>query len=190
MTQPVTLNVNLFAGPGVGKSATAWGLSWALKMQGIHVEYVAEYPKLLQYRGTLNMTPQRDIVGPQLDWMEELQGKVAVIVTDGPALQSLAYCTGETQREIAELIEQRSGTWQNLNVLLHRDIRGSYESKGRYQNEQQAVSFHTEHLAPFVRQNIPDVVEIQLDKGTEWMTQLTGLVKARLAELEQLAAAV
>lgn len=42
-----TLVVNLFAGPGAGKTTCAWEIAAELKKLGVHTEYVPEYAKEL-----------------------------------------------------------------------------------------------------------------------------------------------
>ena len=42
-----TLVVNLFAGPGAGKTTCAWEIASELKKRGIVTEYVPEYAKEL-----------------------------------------------------------------------------------------------------------------------------------------------
>ena len=42
-----TLVVNLFAGPGAGKTSCAWEIASELKKRGIVTEYVPEYAKEL-----------------------------------------------------------------------------------------------------------------------------------------------
>lgn len=43
------VNINLFAGPGTGKSTTAAGVFFEMKRSGMSVEYVTEYAKSLVF---------------------------------------------------------------------------------------------------------------------------------------------
>ena len=50
--------INLFAGPGIGKSTTAAGVFWKMKTLGFKVELVTEFAKSLVYASDLKLNDQ------------------------------------------------------------------------------------------------------------------------------------
>lgn len=83
--------INLFAGPGAGKSTTATGVFSLLKMHDVNCEYVSEYAKDLSWEGTLNDVAPEKILQEQWDRMSRLIGKVEYIISDSPLLMQCAY---------------------------------------------------------------------------------------------------
>ena len=55
--------VNLFSGPGAGKSTTAAGLFYKLKKQGVNCELVTEYAKHVTWRGNFSTLKNQVYVG-------------------------------------------------------------------------------------------------------------------------------
>lgn len=43
------ININIFGGPGVGKSTISSGLFYQMKTRGYKVEFISEYAKDLTY---------------------------------------------------------------------------------------------------------------------------------------------
>lgn len=179
-----TLNVSLYAGPGIGKSATALGLAWRLSMMGLHVEYVPEYPKKLHYLGTLAQASQHEIVEGLIESVDYLQGKVQVIVSDGSARMSLVYAHPSIRDFLRDRVDEATAGWEFYNVLLHRDITGKYQRDGRYQTEEQAIDFHRHRMIPFVRDEVANVHEVHLAETNEWLDNLAQDVATRARELQ------
>ena len=85
-----TLIVNLFAGPGAGKSTCAWRLAGELTRQGLRVEYVPEYAKELVWDNRMDLLDgslehQRMIFEEQNHRIQRLVGKVDVALPRGGA---------------------------------------------------------------------------------------------------------
>lgn len=180
-----TLNVNLYAGPGFGKSVTAALLYAALKLRGIHAELVSEYAKELVYRDELKGKSQNEIMREQLRRQGLLQGKTTVVVTDSPTPMSLVYALrlGVQGDDLEALYrQQREGTegWYNMDVLLHRVITPEeFEQEGREQDLTGCLEMH-EAITDFVRKHSPNHVELPVDLA---LSGLTALVLARLAKV-------
>lgn len=88
----MTLIVNLYGGPGTGKSTTAAGLFYKLKEAGINSEYIQEYAKDKTWQAdyfTLECQPY--ITSKQLYRLHRVLDKVDVVVTDSPLIQGLVY---------------------------------------------------------------------------------------------------
>lgn len=88
----MTLIVNLFGAPGVGKSTTATGVFSKLKLAGVNAEYVPEVAKDFTWEERQrSLTFQPYVHAKQLRNTERLISKVDVIVTDSPPLLSSFY---------------------------------------------------------------------------------------------------
>ena len=166
----MTLNINLYAGPGVGKSVTMANLFVALKLRGIHCEMVPEFAKELQYDGVLLTTPQLRIVREQLRRQSRLQGHAEVVVTDSPVPLSLPYSPRPARDRLERIVRKETAGWTCLNLLLHRDLDEGYETKGRYQDKEGAKSFHRDVMVPFVKEyHGADVVELHVEAVLPWV---------------------
>lgn len=131
-----TLIVNLFAGPGVGKSTIASGIFSELKWAGVDCEYVHEFAKWLVWQDHQSpLACQPFIYGTQL-WMNEcLQGKVEVLVTDSPVLLSLIYDKDNCDAWKHSVVK-RFKKKNHMNFYLQR--MKPYNPNGRNQNEDEA----------------------------------------------------
>lgn len=138
----MTLVVNLFAGPGTGKSTTAAAVFANLKKRGINAEIVHEYAKDLTWEQrlrTLNYQPY--VLAKQAYHVHRLIGEVDVIVTDSPILMcGFIYGHDSTvAHQIRELALAQFNQWDTFNALLHRDEAvHAWNPKGRNQTQDQA----------------------------------------------------
>lgn len=133
-----TLVVNLFGGPGIGKSTNAARLFSMLKDEGIETELVVEYAKELVWSDNLKaLSNQLHVFSAQNDRIARLQGKVQVVVTDSPLHLSLYYGKDQTETFKA-LVREVSSSYQNVNVLLTR-VK-PYSENGRLQTLEESTS--------------------------------------------------
>lgn len=143
-TAPVrTFVVNLFGGPGTGKSTTAAGLFAYLKARGVLCELVTEYAKDLTWaRDAEGLRDSLDLLAQQSARQRRLVGKVEFIITDSPLPLILCfaakyelelYQTGWFDNAVLGCFSQ----YNNLNVLLRR-VK-PYSPVGRNQTEQEAL---------------------------------------------------
>lgn len=133
----ITKVMNLFAGPGAGKSTTAAGLFYKLKTQNKSCELVTEFAKDLtweQRHGALSCQPY--VFGKQLMKLHRLLGKVEYVITDSPLLLSLVYCGAEYPNSFKEATYDVFMTMNNINIFLDR-VK-PYHSAGRNQTEGEA----------------------------------------------------
>ena len=81
----MTIIVNLFAGPGSGKSTTAAGVFYHLKRKNINCELVREYAKELVWEKSFEkLKDQGHVTLEQQHRVNILKPYVDVIVTDSP----------------------------------------------------------------------------------------------------------
>ncbi len=144
--------VNLFAGPGAGKSTTAAGIFFQLKLEGIECELVREYAKDVVWEGRHNLLTdegQLYLFAKQLKRMADVKDKVDVIVTDSPLLLSRVY-GANLSKSFYDLVGEEFDKFENLNFFIERDK--PYNSNGRMQTEFQAkqIDIAIRHLiAPY-----------------------------------------
>ena len=130
-----TLVINLFGGPGIGKSTTAALVFVKLKLAGVDSEYVPEFAKDCVWEkrhDTFN--DQIYIFGKQQHRIARLAGKVDVVVTDSPILLNVYY--GKDNKPLVDLTLSEFAKYNNLNYRLIREKE--YNPNGRNQTEAEA----------------------------------------------------
>ena len=137
----MTLNVNLFGGPGTGKSTMMAALFAELKMDGCNVEMSHEFAKKKVWEESFGvLDDQYYIFGKQYHGLHILQDKVDAVITDSPLLLSLIYAKDKIAENcwdaFEELVVTSSGNMDNLNIFLMREKE--YNPAGRMQNEGEA----------------------------------------------------
>lgn len=128
-----TVVVNMFAGPGAGKTTCAWEVASDLKKKGFVVEYVSEAAKEHVWDNDLEILDgseknQRRLFEEQDRRVQRLMGKVEVIVTDSPILLSSIYVK-EDAPELKKDVVNRFKKQNNFNVFVERGRK--FESEGR-----------------------------------------------------------
>lgn len=127
--------VNLYAGPGAGKSTTAALLFAYLKLAGVNAELVREYAKDVVWEGREHLLEQQTYVfAKQAKRLADLDGKVDIAVTDSPLLLSVLYAPEATT--LHALVAEEHARYENLDVYLRR-VK-PYHPEGRLQTEDEA----------------------------------------------------
>lgn len=134
-----TIVVNLFGGPGSGKSTGAAYIFSQLKMAGINCELITEYAKDKTWEK--NMTAldcQEYILGKQSYRMKRCADKVDVIITDSPLPIGLFFNNDPALEnvEFFKTVMNLFNKYDNRNYLLTR-IK-PYNPIGRNQTQEEA----------------------------------------------------
>lgn len=132
-----TLLVNLYAGPGAGKSTGAAYIFSKLKMAGIDSEYVSEYAKDRVWQGDQFVLQhcQLYVTGKQCLKVARLLGKVDVIVTDSPIAIGAMYTDEKPYQDVC-LYEAKK--YKNtFNIFINR--KKGYNPNGRNQTYEESV---------------------------------------------------
>jgi len=99
----VTKIINLFGGPGVGKSSIAAGLTYKLKKKHISCNNPYEFPKTVAWDNNISaIKDQLFIFANQHRGIAQAYGKVDYIIVDSPILFSIMYNTWYTKGYPAE----------------------------------------------------------------------------------------
>ena len=135
--------INLFGGPGTGKSTLAAELFAALKKQGINCELVTEFAKDLVWSNRNHeLQDQIYIFGKMYHHLWRLQDRVEVAIVDSPLPLCIYYGNGRHEG-FDMLVMSCFHEFENINYILER--RGfKYQQEGRYQTEQEADQVHDE----------------------------------------------
>lgn len=135
-----TTILNLFGGPGAGKSGTAGLLFGHMKFkEAFSVELVTERAKELSYEGTLRFADQLELLAEQRRRLSRLVGKVEIVINDSPLLLTLAYRPEGYLPSYDGLALEAFKSFRNLNVHVIRPDGIPYENYGRDQDEIQSV---------------------------------------------------
>jgi hypothetical protein len=135
----MTLVVNLFAGPGVGKSTAAAGVFYHLKQMGHNIEMAPEFAKDLTWeKRSKTILFQPYVAAKQIWRITRLLGQVEAIITDSPILLSAVY-KGEGYTDAFEsYLHDTFQRWDTENFFLTRNPLRTYNTKGRRQTEEEA----------------------------------------------------
>lgn len=130
-----TIIVNLFAGPGAGKSTGAAYIFSQLKMVGVDAEYVSEFAKDKVWEGNNEVFKcQFYITGKQAFKISRCFGKVDVIVTDSPIALGAIYADTDGLKKAC--VDEFNKYNTNMNVFIKRVKK--YNPNGRHQTEAEA----------------------------------------------------
>lgn len=149
--------INVFGGPGTGKSVTAAQLFAEMKKQQMNCELVTEFAKELVYDESYRvMENQIWIFANQHQRMHRLKDKVDYIITDAPLFNSIVYSgKGEENKEFHQFVLREFNKYDNLNVYLEREVE--YRQEGRYQDEKGAIEIDNEVIRCFNYFDVPYV---------------------------------
>lgn len=146
--------INLFGGPGTGKSTLAAALFADMKMKGINAELVTEFAKdLVWTERTKELKDQVYIFGKMYHKLWRLQGKVDVVICDSPLPLCNYYANEATPDHFHDFVLDAFDQFQNINVVCERTFR--YQQEGRYQSEEDAARVHAEITNMLIRDGIP-----------------------------------
>lgn len=138
MKKPII--INLFGGPGSGKSTTAAGLFYELKTMGFNCELVTEFAKHMTWKEDFNtLKNQIYVFAKQHDRMFHLMDKVDVIITDSPIIMGLSYCDWNAfPRSFEHLVVDVFNDPNSIQMNFFIERKGEYQQSGRSQTEEQA----------------------------------------------------
>jgi len=131
------VNINLFGGPGTGKSTTATKLFSMMKEEDFKVEYIPEFAKELIYAENYKtLSDQLFVTATQHNRSAMIRDSVEFLVHDSPVLLGAAYANylGKMATVYEELLVLLHNNTESLNIFLTRDnINHPYQQYGREQ---------------------------------------------------------
>lgn len=134
--------INIYAGPGAGKTTQGLDIAAYMKKRGYSVELIPEYAKKLIYQGRENelRTNQIKVFSNQLDPYRYLDGKVDYVIAECPLLLSVVYNrlgNVEDNPYFDDFVIHEHNKYDNINIYLRRETE--YQTEGRYQNKDEAI---------------------------------------------------
>lgn len=144
----MTRIINLFGGPGIGKSSIAAGLTYELKRRHISCDNPYEFPKLLAWdENNIAIKDQLYVLGNQHRGIVKSFNKVDYIIIDSPILLSLIYKDYYSKEEypsvlykglFKEMVLNIHKFYDNVDIVLKRSS-GNFNSKERYQTLDESI---------------------------------------------------
>lgn len=134
--------VNLFGGPGSGKSTTAAGIFYEMKLFNRNVELITEYAKELVYsdRVTFLNSKQEYVFAKQHLRQFILKDKVDWAITDSPLLLSLIYpkiYNTSPGEHFDSYVIETFNRYDNINIFLERPA--TFSNVGRVQTIEESI---------------------------------------------------
>ena len=150
--------INLFSGPGGGKSTLSAWLFYNLKMQRKRVEQIQEYIKFWTY---IPRSPKSFdgvyIMSKQIHQEDTiLRGDTDLIVTDSPLMLQYFFSWhhgSPGQQPMLQLALEMESLYPSLNILLKRKDE-FYDKVGRYENIEEAKKIDNKMKILFDNLNI------------------------------------
>lgn len=149
-----TLVVNLYGGPGAGKSTMAAGVFYELKTRGINCELAAEYAKDLVYEERhQTFQDQIYIFGKQYHRMSRLMGRVQVIVSDSPLPLTIIYDAYKRDTLKNLVLAEHNKMW-SYNAVIKRGKKFSqagrrHDAEASKEIDIQIVNMLDDNKIPF-----------------------------------------
>lgn len=136
------MRVNIYGGPGIGKSSIAAYVFSELKARRVNVELISEYIKSWAWEEKIPKSfDQHYVFAKQLHSEDKILRHDTHIVTDSPLWMSIGYMKRNKSsfvEECAAICEKFDVVYpHSVNILLKRDF--DYDVKGRYENLDQAI---------------------------------------------------
>ena len=158
MTRPRPIIVNLFGGPGCGKSTTAAGVFYHLKMLHMNVELSTDFAKELTWENRgVALDDQPYILGEQHHRLHRLDGQVDAIITDCPLTMGAAYLKNNAasyEDVFKNFSVELFNSMDNFNFFLQRG-NGAYRQEGRIQDLDASVEKDKIIENMLINNNIP-----------------------------------
>ena len=131
--------INIYGGPGCGKSVVASELFAEMKKLDFNCALVTEFAKELVYRHQLDYD-QLIILGEQYRRIQDVADKVDFVITDSPVLLSAVYADYNNNfntPQFKDVCYQAHMQFHGVNILLERDF-DHFETEGRVHTEQES----------------------------------------------------
>lgn len=168
ITYPLKV-INLWGGPGSGKSTTAAGLFHLMKKEHYDVELITEYAKdmVWERQHPDHFTNQIFISAMQNNKQLNLVAhNVEYCITDSPILMSALYRPKKYYKHFLPLLKEINDSYDNINFFLERDF--NYVQKGRNKNEKEAIKL-SKRIRKFMDKHGIEYQVIRTDYNTAEM---------------------
>lgn len=149
--------INIFAGPGSGKSTTAVTLFSKLKKMNKRVEYVSEFAKDLTYEKSFStLDDYLYIFAQQHHMLHRLKDQVDFAICDGSFLLGYVFYNTKSiydEKLFKQMLLDVFNKYDNLNYFLKRK-NIVYQEYGRSESLQEAINLDNRILNMLQNENI------------------------------------
>jgi len=171
----MSLIINFFGGPGIGKSTQSAGLFTKMKKSHMDVELTYEFPKIVAWEENhLAIKDQFYITANQHRNISRLYNKVKYIIVDSPIILGMVYKDRySVEPEYPAMFYDESfdtfivtlfKKYNSLNILLTRNDT-TYDENGRFQNLQESKQIDEDIKQKLITHDIP-FVEFNVNTDT------------------------
>lgn len=142
----MTKIINIFGGPGIGKSTTIAGIFHEMKKNQLDVEISHEFAKDLVWNNQFDILneDQLYVFANQYRRISRLINRVDYIIADCPLLMCIPYIAEGFFTTLEPLIVEAWNRFDNQSFLLTRPTDVKYENEGRYHDEEGSIKKHNE----------------------------------------------
>lgn len=153
--------VNLFGGPGIGKSTLAAKLFSALKEKQCNVEVIPEYAKDLTWekRHLILAGDQGYVFAKQNRRLLRVLKHIDIAVCESPLVLAILYFNEEAdfcdKDVFINYVLHIFNKYPNINYVIKRNKNDTYQPIGRNQTEAEAIEKDNEIIDFLTTYNIP-----------------------------------
>jgi hypothetical protein len=171
----MSLIINFFGGPGIGKSTQSAQLFTLMKKSHMDVELTFEFPKIVAWEENYSaIKDQFYITANQHRNISRLYGKLDYIIVDSPIILGMVYkdrYSDEVEYPASfyddtfdKFIISLFKKYNSLNILLRRDDT-TYDENGRFQNLEESKIIDNDIRQKLIDNDIP-FVEFEVGPNT------------------------
>ena len=167
--------INIFAGPGAGKSTTVAGVFAELKKSHINCEIAPEFPKELVWeKRYVALKHQPFVLGQHHHQLATLSGQTDVIICDGPILSTLYYNQPEfTDNPVYSLNQvalDLAAQFDNTNYFITRSDDAKYQTHGRNRSREKSIESDTDIIKVLTRFGV-DFVNLPVEHAVRCIVE-------------------
>ena len=182
--------INLFGGPGSGKSTVAAGIFYKMKMQHESIELVTEYAKDLLYSDFLDqMMENQEVIFAEQNFRTQrlLDKGVDWVVTDSPIVLSAVYARinlyggnatnqWKAYHSFVAFVHDQVSCYENINIFLARPPSSTYQETGRAHTLNEAQNIDAQIRDMLFNSNYPyEIFNASETVVDEIITHIKGL---------------
>lgn len=166
------LVINLFGGPGAGKSTMRARIFTELKYKQLNCEEITEFAKDKTWEENWPaLNNQIFMFGSQYHRMYRVMDKVDIIITDSPILLCSIYDKTKN-KNLENLVVEQHNLMNTFNIFLER--KHEYQKEGRNQDEEGAKEIDR-YIIQMLEEN--DVEYIKTYSSSENAIMIANLVE-------------
>lgn len=153
----MTKIINIFGGPGIGKSTVIAGLFHEMKINNMNVEVANEVAKDMVWENRFDILreDQLYVFAKQHRRIWRLINKVDYVIADCPLLMCIPYIADGFYKNLEPLIAESWANFDNVSIVLNRPQGVEYVTSGRYHDERQSEQLHVDIVGVLHQYQVP-----------------------------------